>query len=185
MHTYAIQLIKQGDAYVCHQNKDQMEYCKSILKERLQPHDTTTTAAKPIPNPDPAESPYRNRSVSENLDEFEKMRRGEYAEKKACLRLKFDLNSNNVNLWDPVGYRIKFSPHPHVGTEWCIYPTYEFAHCIEDSIEHIDYSICTLEFETRRESYYLLLHKLGLYKPNVYEFARLQLTSTVLSKRKV
>jgi len=99
--------------------------------------------------------------------------------------LKFDLNSLNPNLWDPVAYRVKFVPHPHVGNTWCIYPTYDFAHCIEDAIEHIDYSICTLEFETRRESYYLLLHKLGLYKPKVYEFARLQLTSTVLSKRKV
>jgi glutaminyl-tRNA synthetase len=135
--------------------------------------------------PQEAKSPFRERSIAENLVEFEKMRRGLYAEGEACLRMKMNLCSPNPNMWDHVAYRIKFVPHPHIGNKWCIYPTYDYTHCIVDALEHIDYSICTLEFETRRESYYWLLDVLELYKPKVYEFARLSMTYTVMSKRKL
>jgi glutaminyl-tRNA synthetase len=90
-----------------------------------------------------------------------------------------------VYRWDPVAYRVLFTPHPHVGDEWCIYPTYDYTHCIIDSLEHIDYSICTLEFEGRRESYFWLLEALDLYRPKVYEMSRLNVSYTQLSKRKL
>eukprot|EP00953_Heterococcus_sp_UTEX-ZZ885_P029873 15822-Heterococcus_DN1.PRE.1 len=96
-----------------------------------------------------------------------------------------DMTSPNPNMWDQIAYRIRYAPHPHAGDKWCIYPTYDYTHCIVDSLEHIDYSICTLEFETRRESYYWLLEALKVYRPKVYEFARLNITYTVLSKRRL
>jgi glutaminyl-tRNA synthetase len=98
---------------------------------------------------------------------FEDMRRGKIEENKATLRLKMNMNSPNPNMWDQIAYRIRFTPHPHAGDKWCIYPTYDYTHCIVDSLEHIDYSICTLEFETRRESYYWLLEALNVYRPKV------------------
>jgi glutaminyl-tRNA synthetase len=108
-------------------------------------------------------------SVAENLKLFEDMRKGKMAEGHACLRMKMEMDSSNMNMFDQVAYRIKFVAHPHAGTGWCIYPTYDFTHCIQDSLEHVDFSICTLEFETRRESYYWLLDALGKFKPMVYE----------------
>ncbi|KAH9185035.1 hypothetical protein AeNC1_012989 [Aphanomyces euteiches] len=184
LYDFAIQLIKKGRAFVCHQSKAEIEASRSILRDL---HGRAASEGFQL-TPEllaPAESPYRNRSVEENLVHFEKMRRGEYAEGAASLRLKMQLESPNPNMWDFVAYRIKFVPHPHIGDKWCIYPTYDYTHCIVDALEHIDYSICTLEFETRRESYYWLLDQLDLYKPQVYEFARLNITYTVLSKRKL
>jgi len=130
-------------------------------------------------------SPYRDRSVEENLKLFEDMRKGKYEQGKATLRMKMDMSSPNPNMWDSVAYRIKYVSHPHCGDAWCIYPSYDYTHCIVDALEHIDYSICTLEFETRRESYFWLLQALDLYRPKVYEFARLNITFTVMSKRKI
>ncbi|CAM9662950.1 unnamed protein product, partial [Ectocarpus sp. 8 AP-2014] len=130
-------------------------------------------------------SPWRNRPVQESLDLFEKMRTGQMDEGSTTLRLKMDMTSPNPNMWDQVAYRVRYIPHPHAGDKWCVYPTYDYTHCLVDSLEDIDYSICTLEFETRRESYYWLLEALDLYRPKVYEFARLNITRTVLSKRKL
>lgn len=113
------------------------------------------------------------------------MRKGKYDANAATLRLKMDMYSPNPNMWDQVAYRIKYMPHPHAGDKWCIYPTYDYTHCIIDSLEHIDYSICTLEFETRRESYFWVLEALDLYRPKVYEMSRLNISYTVLSKRKL
>lgn len=126
-----------------------------------------------------------NRPIEENLREFDNMRKGKYAANEATLRLKMDMYSPNPNMWDQVAYRIKYMAHPHAGDKWCIYPTYDYTHCIIDSLEHIDYSICTLEFETRRESYYWVLEALDLYRPKVYEMSRLNISYTVLSKRKL
>nr|CCA16832.1 unnamed protein product [Albugo laibachii Nc14] len=181
LYQLAIQLIQYGKAYVCHQSKEEIEKSRVCLQ---QFH--ASPAAKTEEDvPSEAISPYRNRSIDQNLLEFKKMRAGLYDEGKACLRMKMDLASPNPNLWDQVAYRIKYVAHPHAGNAWCIYPTYDYTHCIVDALEHIDYSICTLEFETRRESYYWLLDALKLYKPKVYEFARLAVTYMVMSKRKL
>lgn len=181
LYDLAVKLVKRGKAYVCHQSKAEIEKSRLALQQFHGAPGPKSEADVPAE----ARSPFRNRSVAENLAEFEKMRRGLYAEGEASLRMKMDLASANPNMWDHVAYRIKFVPHPHIGDAWCIYPTYDYTHCIVDALEHIDYSICTLEFETRRESYYWLLDALDLFKPNVYEFARLDMTYTVLSKRKL
>ncbi|KAL7682509.1 putative ribosomal protein L25/Gln-tRNA synthetase [Plasmopara halstedii] len=181
LYELALQLIRKGKAYVCHQSKREIEASRLALQQ----FHASPGAKDENDVPTNAKSPFRLRSVAENLIEFEKMRLGLYNEGEACLRMKMDLGSPNPNMWDHVAYRIKYVPHPHLGNKWCIYPTYDYTHCIVDALEHIDYSICTLEFETRRESYYWLLHELKLYKPNVYEFARLSMTYTVLSKRKL
>ncbi|GMF26678.1 unnamed protein product [Phytophthora lilii] len=181
LYDLALKLIRKGKAYVCHQSKPEIEASRVVLQQ----FHATPGAKDEKDVPEAGKSPFRSRSVAENLAEFEKMRLGLYGEGEACLRMKMDLGSPNPNMWDHVAYRIKFVPHPHIGDKWCIYPTYDYTHCIVDALEHIDYSICTLEFETRRESYYWLLHELDLFKPNVYEFARLSMTYTVLSKRKL
>ena len=108
-----------------------------------------------------------------------------YEAGKAVLRMKMDMSSDKSTFWDPIAYRIKFCAHPHVGDKWCVYPSYDFTHCIVDALEHIDYSLCTLEFEVRRDSYYWLLQELDLWRPHVYEFNRLVLTGAMLSKRKI
>lgn len=128
---------------------------------------------------------YTNRSIEENLKKFDDMRLGKYNSSEATLRLKMDMCSPNPNMWDQVAYRIKYVAHPHAGNEWCIYPTYDYTHCLVDSLEEIDYSICTLEFESRRESYYWVLEALDMYRPKVYEMSRLNMTNTILSKRKL
>ncbi|KAF4316048.1 hypothetical protein JM18_008665 [Phytophthora kernoviae] len=181
LYELALKLIRKGKAYVCHQRKPEIEASRMVLQQ----FHATAGAKDEKDVPEAGKSPFRSRSIAENLAEFEKMRLGLYGEGEACLRMKMDLGSPNPNMWDHVAYRIKFVPHPHIGDKWCIYPTYDYTHCIVDALEHIDYSICTLEFETRRESYYWLLHELDLFKPNVYEFARLSMTYTVLSKRKL
>jgi len=113
------------------------------------------------------------------------MEMGCFAEGEACLRMKIDMQHVNPNMWDPVAYRIRYVPHPMTGDKWCIYPTYDYTHCLCDSLENITHSCCTLEFESRRESYFWLLEALDLYRPQVKEFSRLNITYTVLSKRRL
>jgi len=171
LHDLAVRLVREGKAYVCHQTAEQMAACRELRKKE-----------------DPArgwDSPWRGRSVEENLAEFAKMREGRYKEGQAVLRLRMDWDSPNPNLWDIIAYRIKFHPHPRTGSAWCMYPSYDFTHCIVDSLEHIDLSLCTLEFEPRRDSYYWLLEALGLWRPRVWEFSRLNIARNVLSKRKI
>ena len=167
MYEYAVQLIKKGKAFVCDLTADEMREYRGTLTE-------------PGKN-----SPYRERSVEENLDLFERMRVGEFPDGSKTLRAKIDMSSPNFSLRDPVMYRIVHASHPHTGDKWCIYPMYDFAHCIEDSIEGITHSLCTLEFENNRPLYDWFLDELEVYHPQQIEFARLNLTGTVMSKRKL
>ena len=179
LHCFAVELIKRGKAYACHQSKADIEISRDICKKKLaEPNNAEVQKLS-------GNSPWRDRPIEESLSCFENMRKGKYGPSDCTLRMKIDMDSPNPNMWDPVAYRIKYLPHPHAGDEWCIYPTYDYTHCLVDSLEHIDYSICTLEFETRRESYYWLLEALDLYRPKVYEMSRLNLTNTVLSKRRL
>jgi glutaminyl-tRNA synthetase len=163
LYEFAIVLIKRGLAYVDHSTKDE------IKKQRE----------------DRVDSPWRNRPLEENLKLFDDMTKGKYDESGATLRLKMNMQHDNPNMRDVIAYRIKYCPHPHIGDKWCIYPSYDYTHCIIDSLENIDYSLCTLEFEIRRESYYWVLEALGLYRPHVWEFSRLNVTGSLLSKRKI
>lgn len=131
------------------------------------------------------DSPWRNRPIEESLKLFEDMKNGKFDEGSATLRMKMNMQSDNPCMRDLIAYRIKYTPHPHVGDKWCIYPSYDYTHCIIDSLENITHSLCTLEFLPRRESYYWLLDALELYKPLVWEFSRLNLTNIVLSKRRL
>ena len=167
MYSYAVDLIKKGKAYVCDLNADEIRRSRGTLTE-------------PGKN-----SPYRNRTVEENLDLFERMRKGEFPDGAKTLRAKIDMASPNINLRDPIMYRIVHEDHHRQGNKWCIYPTYDWAHGIEDSIEGITHSICTLEFENHRPLYDWYLDSLGVYHPQQIEFARLNLSFTVLSKRKL
>ena len=167
MYAYAQDLIHKGKAYVC-----------DLTVEELR--ETKGSFTKPG-----TESPYRKRSVEENLDLFARMRAGEFADGACTLRAKIDMASTNINLRDPVMYRILHASHHRTGDAWCIYPIYDFAHCISDSIEKITHSICTLEFEDRRPLYEWYLKELGVFLPQQIEFARLNLTYTVMSKRKL
>ena len=163
LYNLANELIRRGKAFVCHQNKAEVnEYREKKL-----------------------DSPYRNRSVEENLKLFEMMRQGRFNEKECCLRMKIDMKHNNPCMRDPVAYRIKYSPHPHAGDKWCIYPTYDYTHCLHDSMENITHSLCTLEFEIRRDSYYWLLEALDMYRPFVWEYSRLNITKCAMSKRRL
>jgi glutaminyl-tRNA synthetase len=165
LYQYAVQLIKLGKAYVCDLNQEQIREYRGTLTE---------------PGKD---SPYRNRSIEENLDLFERMRVGEFPDGARVLRAKIDMSSPNVLMRDPVMYRILHAEHHRSGNKWCIYPMYDFTHCLSDSIEGITHSICTLEFENNREIYDWYLDQLGVYHPQQIEFARLALTYTVMSKR--
>lgn len=167
MYKYAIQLIKTGKAYVC-----------DLSAEEIREYRGTLTAPG-------KEAPYRNRSVEENLDLFGRMKAGEFAEGSRTLRAKIDMASGNINMRDPVMYRIIHAEHHRTGNKWCIYPMYDFAHCISDSIEGITHSICTLEFEDHRPLYDWFLDELKVFHPQQIEFARLNLSHTVLSKRKL
>jgi glutaminyl-tRNA synthetase len=167
LYQFAIQLIKAGKAFVCDLNADQMREYRGTLTE-------------PGRN-----SPFRDRSVEENLDLFQRMRAGEFADGSRTLRAKIDMASPNINLRDPVMYRVLRAAHHRTGDTWCIYPTYDFAHGQSDSIEGITHSICTLEFEDHRPLYDWYLDQLGIHHPQQIEFARLNLTYTVLSKRKL
>ncbi len=166
-YQYAVELIKKGKAYVCHLKPDEIREYRGTLTEQGK------------------ESPYRNRSVEENLKLFEKMRNGDFEEGECVLRAKIDMSHPNILMRDPVMYRIKKVPHYRQGNKWCIYPTYDFAHCLEDSIEGITHSLCTTEFEVHRPLYDWFLEQLSIHHPKQIEFAPLNLTYTVLSKRKL
>jgi len=167
MHDYAVQLIKAGAAYV-----------DDLSADEIREHRGTLTQPG-------KESPYRSRSIEENLDLFARMRAGEFEDGARVLRAKIDMASPNLNMRDPVMYRILHADHHRTGGKWCIYPMYDWAHGIEDSIERITHSICTLEFEDHRPLYDWFLTQLGVYHPQQIEFARLNLTYTVMSKRKL
>jgi len=167
MYDYAIQLIKAGKAYVEDLSADEIRKYRGTLTQ---------------PGKD---SPYRNRSVEENLDLFERMRGGEFKDGSRVLRAKIDMSSPNLNMRDPVMYRILHEEHHRTGDKWCIYPMYDWAHGFEDSIEKITHSICTLEFEDHRPLYDWFLDQTGAYHPQQIEFARLNLSYTLMSKRKL
>jgi glutaminyl-tRNA synthetase len=167
LYDYALQLIRKGKAYVCDLNADQMRELRGTLTE-------------PGKN-----SPYRDRSMEENLDLFQRMKAGEFADGSRTLRAKIDMASPNVNMRDPVMYRILRSTHHRTGDTWCIYPMYDWAHGQSDSVEGITHSICTLEFEDHRPLYDWFVQELGIYHPQQIEFARLNLTYTVMSKRRL
>ncbi|MBN1880454.1 glutamine--tRNA ligase/YqeY domain fusion protein [bacterium] len=167
MYHFAEQLIQSGHAYVCDLTPEEIREYRGTLKEPGR------------------ESPYRNRTVSENLDLFRRMRAGEFPDGLRTLRAKIDMGSGNLNMRDPVMYRITRATHPRTGDAWCIYPMYDWAHGLEDSIERITHSICTLEFEDHRPLYDWFLEALDTYRPQQIEFARLALTHTVMSKRKL
>ena len=167
IYEYAVELIKKGKAFVCDQSLEEMRKFRGTITEPGK------------------ESPFRNRSVEENLDLFARMRAGEFAEGEKVLRGKIDMAQVNLLMRDPVFYRIRKIPHHRTGNKWCIYPTYDFAHGLCDSIEGITYSICTLEFEVHRPLYDWIIDQLGIHHPRQIEFARLNLGHTLLSKRKL
>ncbi|MDE5680848.1 MAG: glutamine--tRNA ligase/YqeY domain fusion protein [Mailhella sp.] len=167
LYELAEELIKRGKAYVCELNADQIREYRGTLTEPGK------------------ESPYRNRSAEENLDLFRRMKAGEFADGQMVLRAKIDMASPNIIMRDPTLYRIRHARHHKTGDKWHIYPMYDFTHCISDSIENITHSICTLEFENNRELYDWVLDALDLYHPQQIEFARLNLTHVMLSKRKL
>ncbi|NLP01862.1 MAG: glutamine--tRNA ligase/YqeY domain fusion protein [Fibrobacter sp.] len=167
MYNWAIQLIKDGKAYVDDLNAEEIRQYRGTLTEPGR------------------ESPYRNRTVEENLDLFERMARGEFDEGEKVLRAKIDMAHPNINMRDPVMYRIKKAPHPRTGTKWVIYPMYDWAHGLEDSIEKVTHSLCSLEYEDHRPLYDWFLDQLKIHHPRQIEFARLNLTYTVMSKRKL
>ena len=167
LYAYAEQLIRQGQAYVDDLTAEETRAYRGTLTEPGR------------------ESPYRTRTVQENLDLFRRMRAGEFAEGARTLRAKIDMASGNINMRDPVLYRILNTPHHRTGTQWCIYPMYDFAHGQSDSIEQVTHSLCSLEYEDHRPLYDWFLDSLAIYHPRQIEFARLNLTYTVMSKRKL
>jgi glutaminyl-tRNA synthetase len=169
LYEYAVQLIKLGKAYVCDLTAEQLvEY-------------------RGAPDRPGKDSPFRNRSVAENLEFFARMRAGEFPDGSRTLRAKIDMASPNIHMRDPALYRIRHAEHHRSGNKWCIYPMYDYAHCLSDSIENISHSICTLEFEVHRPLYDWILEQLPIPqpRPHQYEFARLSLNYTVMSKRKL
>lgn len=167
MYEYAVELIKKGLAYVCELTPEQMRENRGDLTN-------------------PAKSPYRDRPIEESLDLFERMKNGEFEDGKMTLRAKIDLNSGNFNMRDPVLYRINRISHHRTGDQWCIYPMYDFAHPLEDAIEGITHSLCTLEFEDHRPLYDWVIANTSVpAKPRQIEFARLGINNTVMSKRKL
>ena len=167
IYAWAIDLVQKGLAYVCEQTPEEIRAFRGTLTE---------------PGKD---SPYRNRSVEENLDLFVRMKNGEFPDGSKTLRAKIDMSSPNFNMRDPIMYRILKAEHHRTGNDWCIYPMYDWAHGLCDSIEGITHSICTLEFENHRPLYDWFIEKLGIYHPQQIEFARLNLSYTVMSKRKL
>jgi glutaminyl-tRNA synthetase len=167
LYAWAVQLIRAGLAYV-----DELS-----LEEMREHRGTLTEAGR--------ESPYRNRPVEESLDLFERMRRGEFADGSKTVRAKIDMTSGNINLRDPVMYRIRRTTHQRTGDAWCIYPMYDWAHGQSDSIEGVTHSLCTLEYEDHRPLYDWYIQALGIYAPRQIEFARLNLSHTLMSKRKL
>ena len=187
LYDYAVVLIKKGLAYVCDMNKSEIEIQRELAMKRANARNKSLDpdVEAPIPSPDILPGRNRDTSIERNLKMFEDMKLGLYDEGTYTLRLKMDFESSNPNMYDLIAYRIKYVRHPHAGNGWCIYPSYDWTHGTCDSLEHIDYSICTLEFETRREPYFWILWALDLYKPEVYEMSRLNIEYTVLSKRRL
>jgi glutaminyl-tRNA synthetase len=167
LYDWAVKLIKDGNAYVDDLTADEIRQYRGTLTE---------------PGKD---SPYRTRPVAENLDLFERMRKGEFPDGSRVLRAKIDMASPNLNFRDPIMYRILHAKHHRTGDKWCIYPMYDFAHGQSDSIEHVTHSMCTLEFEDHRPLYNWFIQKLGIFPSQQYEFDRLSLTYTLLSKRRL
>ncbi|WWC94004.1 glutamine-tRNA ligase [Kwoniella sp. B9012] len=167
LYKWAVELTRRGKAYVCTCSAEKMKEDRGMGK------------GHPVP------CEHRERPVEESLREFERMKNGEYPEQGAALRMKMDLTSGNPYMWDMVAYRVKLAPHHRTGDKWKIYPTYDFTHCLCDSIENISHSLCTVEFIPARESYEWLCDALEVYKARQYEFARLNLQGTFLSKRKI
>ncbi|TYJ53430.1 glutamine-tRNA ligase [Cryptococcus floricola] len=167
LYELALELIRRGKAYVCTCDAEKIKEDRGMGK------------GNPVP------CIHRERPSEESLHEFLRMKNGEYEEKTACLRMKMDLSSGNPYMWDTVAYRVKKAPHHRTGDKWKIYPTYDFTHCLCDSFENITHSLCTIEFIPARESYEWLCDALSVYKPRQYEFARLNLQGTFLSKRKI
>ncbi|MCK5564428.1 MAG: glutamine--tRNA ligase/YqeY domain fusion protein [Planctomycetes bacterium] len=167
MYEWARQLIKDGKAYVCDLTPEQTREHRGSLKEQGK------------------ESSYRNRDISESLDLFEKMKNGQFPDGTRCLKAKIDMTSPNINMRDPVMYRILHATHHRTADKWCIYPMYDWAHGLEDSIEGITHSLCSLEFENHRPLYDWFIDQLNIHHPKQREFARLNLTYTVMSKRKL
>ncbi len=167
MHALAIQLVEQGDAFVCDLTSDEIRATKGTLTELGK------------------NSPYRKRSVADNLDLFARMTAGEFSNGERTLRAKIDMAHPNLNMRDPVMYRIIHASHHRTSDKWCVYPTYDWAHGLEDSIEGVTHSLCSIEFEDHRPLYDWYLEKLGVYHPQQIEFARLNLDFTVMSKRKL
>ncbi|MBI3084347.1 MAG: glutamine--tRNA ligase/YqeY domain fusion protein [candidate division NC10 bacterium] len=167
LYEYAVRLIRKGKAYVCDLSADEIRRYRGTLTEPGK------------------ESPYRNRTLAENLELFARMRAGEFPEGSRTLRAKIDMAAGNINLRDPVMYRIIHAPHHRTGGTWCIYPMYDFAHGQSDSLEGITHSLCSLEYEDHRPLYNWYLAQLEIYHPRQIEFARLNLSYTVLSKRKL
>ena len=167
LYEWAVQLIKAGKAFVCDLNADEIRQYRGTLTEPGK------------------ESPYRNRSIAENLDLFERMKDGEFPDGSRTLRAKIDMASPNLNFRDPVMYRILHTEHHRTGNQWCIYPMYDYAHGQSDSIEQVTHSICTLEFENNRPLYNWYIEQLGIFPSQQFEFDRLSITYTLLSKRKL
>ena len=167
LYEYAVELIKKGKAYVCELTADETREYRGTLTEPGK------------------ESPYREQTVQDNLDLFARMRAGEFENGSKTLRAKIDMASGNINMRDPVIYRIQRATHQRTGDKWCIYPMYDFAHCVSDSIEGITHSLCTLEFEDHRPLYDWFLDQLGVFHPQQIEFARLNLSYMIMSKRKL
>ena len=167
LYEYAMILIRKGKAYVCDMSAEEI------------------AATRGTPTRPGTESPYRNRSVEENLDLFQRMRNGEFPDGSRVLRARIDMDSPNMHFRDPILYRILHATHHRTGDKWCIYPMYDFAHGQSDSIERITHSICTLEFEVHRPLYDWFIAEIGIYAPRQIEFARLNLSYTVMSKRKL
>ena len=167
LYNFAVELVKKGKAYVCDLSIDEIREYRGTLT---------------MPGKD---SPYRNRPVEENLDLFERMKAGEFEDGASVLRAKIDMASSNLLMRDPTLYRIRKKSHYRTGDAWCIYPTYDFTHCLSDSIEGITHSVCTLEFENNRPLYDWILDELKVHHPQQIEFARLNLSHTIMSKRKL
>jgi glutaminyl-tRNA synthetase len=167
LYEWAIQLIRDGNAYVCDLSADEIREYRGTLTEPGR------------------ESPYRNRSVEENLDLLQRMKQGEFPDGSRTLRAKIDMSSPNLSLRDPVMYRILHMDHHRTGNQWCIYPMYDYAHGQSDSIERVTHSMCTLEFDNNRSLYNWFIEHLGIFPSQQYEFDRLALTHTLLSKRKL
>ena len=167
MYEFAVQLIKQGKAYVCDLTAEQIRHYRGTLTEPGKP------------------SPHRERCVEENLDLFERMKNGEFPDGSKTLRAKIDMSHPNINMRDPIMYRVLHATHHRSGDNWCIYPMYDWAHGLEDSLEKITHSVCTLEFENHRPLYDWFLDQLGIFNSQQIEFARLNINYTVMSKRKL